>query len=116
MPGKRTAFSPRGSFRRHGPRPGTRRLIRCVEMGKAGWLLTFNAGSSSLKVGVFEYRGGLGSRLRVAVRDIGRDSSALSTGTAAEDLGHIECIEAATTLVLDRLENGIDGTTADRRS
>jgi acetate kinase len=87
-----------------------------MNMGKAGWLLTFNAGSSSLKVGVFEYRDGLGSRLRVGVRDIGRDRSTLIIGTAAEDLGPIESIEAAATLVLDRLENGIDGTTVNRQS
>jgi acetate kinase len=85
-------------------------------MGEASWLLTFNAGSSSLKVGVFEYRDGVRSRLRVAVRDIGRESSTLSTGTAAEDLGLIESVEAAATLVLDRLENGIDGTAVDRRT
>ncbi|HEX5764896.1 MAG TPA: acetate/propionate family kinase [Woeseiaceae bacterium] len=85
-------------------------------MGEASWLLTFNAGSSSLKVGVFEYRDGVRSRLRFAVRDIGRESSTLSTGTAAEDLGHIDNVEAAATLVLDRLENGIGGTTVDRRS
>lgn len=85
-------------------------------MGEASWLVTFNAGSSSLKVGVFEYREGIRSRLRVTVGDIGRDSATLSTGKAAEALGHIEHVEAAATLVLDRLEKGIEGTIVDRRN
>jgi acetate kinase len=85
-------------------------------MGEASWLLTFNAGSSSLKVGVFEYREGLRSRLRVAVRDIGREISTLSTGTAAENRGDIESVETAATLLLDRLENGIEGITIDRQN
>ncbi|HLU05209.1 MAG TPA: acetate/propionate family kinase [Woeseiaceae bacterium] len=78
--------------------------------------MTFNAGSSSLKVGVFEYRDGVRSRLRVTVRDIGRDRSTLNTGRATEDAGCIESVEAAATLLLDRLEKGIDGTTAHRQN
>src|SRR5690606_31433102 len=85
-------------------------------MREASWLLTFNAGSSSLKVGVFEYRDGVRSRLRLAVRDIGRDSSTLDTGRDSEHLGHVESVKAATSLVLERLENGIGGLTVDPRS
>ena len=85
-------------------------------MGEASWLLTFNAGSSSLKAGVFEYREGVRSRFRIAVRDIGRDRSTLTTGSAAEDIGHVASVEAAAKLLLDRLEKGIDGTAIDRRN
>jgi acetate kinase len=85
-------------------------------MEQASWLLTFNAGSSSLKIGVFEYRERVRSRLRIAVRDIGRAGSTLTNGDAAEDVGRIDDLTAAATLLLDRLEEGVDGTCVDRHN
>ena len=83
-------------------------------MGEASWLVTFNAGSSSLKVGVFEYREGIRSRIRAAVRDIGRDSATLDTGKGTEDVGPVMSVEDAARLLLDRLEQGIEETRVDR--
>lgn len=85
-------------------------------MGEASWLLTFNAGSSSLKVGVFEYRKGVRSRLRAAIREIGRASPVLTAGSNSEDVGDIQDVATAATLLLDRLEQGIDGIRVDRQN
>lgn len=72
-------------------------------------LLTFNAGSSSLKFALFDFTDDLACRVRGAVRDIGRPNSTLETGGASEDVGGIGSAAEAASLVLDRLEQGVAG-------
>jgi len=88
------------------------RVIR--NMGDAQWLLTLNAGSSSLKFGLFDRaETRLNSRLRGAIRDIGRDRATFTTGEASEDAGRIESVAGAAALLLDRIGDGIGGIRID---
>jgi acetate kinase len=82
-------------------------------MSEAKWLLTFNAGSSSLKFAVFEFRGGLRARLRGAVRDIGRHYAAFSVGETTEKATGIDSAADAAALVLGRMADGMDGLRLD---
>jgi len=77
-------------------------------MGDAQWLLTFNAGSSSLKFGLFDCtENRLNSRLRGAVRDIGDARATFTTGGVSEDAGRIESVADAASLLLERIADGI---------
>jgi acetate kinase len=79
-------------------------------MGDAQWLLTFNAGSSSLKVGFFDCTDNrLISRLRGAVRDIGSTRTTFTIRDTSEDAGRIESIADAASYLLGRIADGIDG-------
>jgi acetate kinase len=81
---------------------------------EAEWLLTFNAGSSSLKFGLFDCRDGrLISCLRGAVRDIGGARATFTTGDTSNDVGPVETITDAASLLLDRIADGIDGIRVD---
>ena len=85
-------------------------------MNDAHWLLTFNAGSSSLKFGVFDCSNRLRSRLRGAVRDIGREHATLTAGELSEEAGGINSVADAAAFVLERMTNGIEGLRLDRRN
>jgi len=85
-------------------------------MNDANWLLTFNAGSSSLKFGVFDCSNGLSSGLRGAVRDIGRKRAIFTAGEAEEEAGNIGSIANAAALVLERMTHGIEGLRLGRRN
>lgn len=83
-------------------------------MSEAQWLLTFNAGSSSLKFGLFDCGDEeLPSRLRGAVRDIGSPHATFTMGEISEDVTHVETISDAASLLLDRMADGIDGVRID---
>lgn len=83
-------------------------------MDEAQWLLTFNAGSSSLKFGLFDCRDDrLRSCLRGAVRDIGGAHATFTTGDTPKDVGPVETISDAASLLLDRIADGIDGIRVD---
>jgi acetate kinase len=75
-------------------------------MGGARWLLTFNAGSSSLKLGAFDWADNLRSCLRAAVRDIGRSCSTLTVGDESKEIGHVENVAAAARVLLELVERG----------
>jgi acetate kinase len=83
------------------------------ELTDARWLLTFNAGSSSLKFGLFDCQDGPTSRLRGAVRDIGRARAIFTAGDRSEDAGRIDSAADAASLLLDRIADGIDGIRID---
>jgi acetate kinase len=79
-------------------------------MADAQWLLTFNAGSSSLKFGFFDSTDNrLNSRLRGAVRDIGSTRATFTIRDASEPAGRIESIMDAASYLLGRIADGIDG-------
>lgn len=82
-------------------------------MNDPNWLLTFNAGSSSLKFGVFDCSNRFHSRLRGAVRDIGRERATFTAGAAPEEVGGIASVADAAALVLERMTAGIDGLHLD---
>jgi acetate kinase len=83
-------------------------------MGEAQWLLTFNAGSSSLKFGLFDCRDDrLIPWVRGAVRDIGGARATFTTGDSSKDVGPVETITDAASLLLDRIADGIDGIRVD---
>ena len=83
-------------------------------MGDAQWLLTFNAGSSSLKFGLFDCtENRLNSRLRGAVRDIGNARATFTTGDESEDAGRIESVADAASFLLARMEDRIGGISID---
>lgn len=77
-------------------------------MNDGSYLLVFNAGSSSLKFGVFDNSRQLRPHLRGALRDIGRPNPSLELGDAAEDVGEVASVADAAAIVLDRLADGID--------
>jgi acetate kinase len=80
----------------------------------ARWLLAFNAGSSSLKFGLFDCaESGPDSRLRGAVRDIGSARATLTIRDASEDAGRVESVADAASLLLKRIADGIDGIRID---
>lgn len=85
-------------------------------MGDARWLLTFNAGSSSLKLGAFDCTDNLRSCLRAAVRDIGRPSSTLTAGDKSEEIGHVDNVAGAASVLLDLIGKGSGGVKVDRGS
>lgn len=79
-------------------------------MSDERYLLVFNAGSSSLKVEVFDAGAGSPSRLRGEVSDLGRPLSALALGAApVERIEGVGGAGDAAALVLERLLAGVDG-------
>jgi acetate kinase len=78
-------------------------------MNQGRYLLVFNAGSSSLKFGVFEYSSELRSCVRGALRDIGRSHSILAIGDTEEEVAKVATVADAAALLLDRAADGIGG-------
>lgn len=70
------------------------------------YLLIFNAGSSSLKFGVFDCSDELSSRLRGAVRDIGRSKSVLVAGDTVGEIDGVATVSDAAAIILDQLTDG----------
>lgn len=66
-------------------------------------LLIFNAGSSSLKFGVFDSRDAQRVLLRGAVREIGHARGSFECGESVENVGRISTVAEAAELILDRL-------------
>lgn len=83
-------------------------------MSKPQWLMTFNAGSSSLKFGIFDCGGQtLLPRLRGAIRDIGGPRTSFTTADTREAVGCVETMADAASLLLDRMSDGIRGIRID---
>ncbi|MEX2123693.1 MAG: acetate/propionate family kinase [Woeseia sp.] len=81
-------------------------------MDDARYLLILNAGSSSLKFGVFDWADGLRSRVRGALRNIdgsGSSRSTLSTGDTSEVIDSIPSVADAVPILLERLASGVGG-------
>ena len=76
----------------------------------AGQLLVFNAGSSSLKLALFDGSDGLRARLRGAVTGIGRSRCTLAIGAASEEVGRVADAAGAAEIVLNRITDAGRGT------
>ncbi|MEX0915163.1 MAG: acetate/propionate family kinase, partial [Wenzhouxiangellaceae bacterium] len=78
-------------------------------MKDISYLLIFNAGSSSLKFGVYEYSDELNLCLRGAVRDIGRSSSTLYLDDQSGVIDGVTSVTDAAAVILTRLADGVRG-------
>ena len=77
-------------------------------MNHPRYLLILNAGSSSLKFGIFDWAIGLRSRLRGAIRDVGSSTSTFSTGDGeAEVIDGFSSAADAVPILLERLATGV---------